>query len=277
MAIFGTVERTEHLTPNLVRVVLGGSGLTTFEPNEWTDQYVNARFVPDGADYTTPFDLDEVLTLDRPLRPVGRRITIRSWDADAGTVTMDFVVHGAAGHAGRWANAATVGDLLQFTGPSGKYRPDPTMDVHLFAGDESALPAIAASLEALDEDAVAYAVLLADDTDGELDLHTRADLRLTWLHRADAAPGDPDQLLRAVTDLDLPDGRVGAFVHGEAYEVRSIRTHLVAERGIAKDDTSISPYWRRGRDDEQWRQVKRDWVAESARILDEKLAATGRS
>lgn len=275
MSIFGTVERTERLSPDMVRVVLGGDGLADFEPTDWTDQYVNARFIPADADYTVPFDLDAVGELERPLRPVGRRITIRSHDADAATVTMDFVVHGDEGHAGRWAGTVEVGDRLQFTGPSGGYRPDPAADVHVFAGDESALPAIAASLEVLEEGSVAHAVLLTDDARGELELHTRADLRLQWVHRADAEPGDPDQLLRAVTELDLPTGRIGVFVHGEAAEVRSIRTHLVAERGIPKDETSISPYWRRGKNDEAWRKIKRDWITESSRMLDAELARSG--
>lgn len=269
MSVYGTVRHTEALTPSLVRVVFEGDGLAGFTPTEWTDQYVNALFVPDGSDYGPPFDLEAAMDLPREQRPVGRRITIRAHDAAAGTVTMDFVIHGDAGHAGRWANRAQPGDRLQFTGPSGSYRPDPTADAHLFAGDESALPGIAAGLEQLPAGVPAFAVVVVDDADGELPLSTSADLHLTWLHRADAAPGDVDQLLRGVEALDVPTGRTQVFVHGEAYEVRSIRKHLVGERGIPKSDTSISPYWRRGRDDEAWRQVKREWIAASDRELDE--------
>ena len=51
--------------------------------------------------------------------------------------------------AGPWAAAVRPGDVLVFEGPSGGYLPDPEADWHLMIGDESALPAIAASLEAV--------------------------------------------------------------------------------------------------------------------------------
>lgn len=59
------------------------------------------------------------------------------------------MVHGDDGVAGPWAANATPGDALVFAGPSGAYRPDPGADWHLMVGDESALPAIAASLDAV--------------------------------------------------------------------------------------------------------------------------------
>ena len=272
MSTYGIVESTQQLTPSLIRVVLGGEGLADYTHTEWTDQYVNALFLPDGSPYAPPFDVDDARALPREQQPVGRRYTVRAWDPVARKVTFDFVVHGDIGYAGRWANHAQPGDRLQFVGPNGGYRPDPNFDTHLFAGDESALPAIAASLEQVPAGAPTYAVLVVDDADGELELTTPGDLHVTWLHRVDAEPGDNDQLLHGVEALDLPTGRTQVFVHGEAHEVRSIRTHLIVERGIPKADTSISPYWRRGKNDEQWRAIKRDWIAESDRMLDPNAA-----
>ena len=51
-----------------------------------------------------------------------------------------------------------------------------------------------------------------------------------------------------------------AFIHGEATEIRAIRRHLLADRGLSRQDMSCSPYWRRDMADEAWRQVKRDFV-----------------
>jgi NADPH-dependent ferric siderophore reductase len=81
------------------------------------------------------------------------------------------------------------------------------------------------------------------------------------VHRAGGG-GDPDELLRAVADVELPPGRVQVFVHGEAGEVRAVRRHLLADRGIPKAGNSISPYWRRDFTDERWREVERQWLAE---------------
>ncbi len=257
----GVVREVVTLTPNLVRVVLGGDGLEGYTPTEFTDQYVNALFVPDGAPYGAPFDLDEARALDPQHRPVGRRYTIRSWDPDERLVAIDFVVHGDVGFAGRWANNAQVGDVLQFVGPSGGYAPDQSADWHLLVGDESALPAIAASLEVVRPGIPAVAILLVDDTAHELTLDCPGELSVRWVHRSTDGD-DPDLLLTAVRALDLLPGRVDVFVHGEASEVRAIRKHLLGTCGIPREQTSISPYWRRNFTDERWREVKRDWLAE---------------
>ena len=52
----GVVESTEWLTPALVRVVLGGPGLTGFEMPADTDAYVNIAIPPAGAPYGPLFD-----------------------------------------------------------------------------------------------------------------------------------------------------------------------------------------------------------------------------
>lgn len=261
MAHHGEVLEVQQLTPRMVRVVLGGPGLADFTPTPFSDQYVNVLFVPEGAPYEIPFDVDHSRSLEPEHRPVGRRYTIRWWDEKTRTLALDFVVHGDIGFAGRWANHAQPGDLLQFVGPSGAYAPNPDVDTHLMVGDESALPAIAASLERLTESQQAYVVVIVDDATNHFELSSPGTLNVTWVHRCDGAADDRDQLLRAVEGLELPDGGIGVFVHGEANEVRSVRRHLLGDRGIPKEGTSISPYWRRDYTDEQWRKVKREWVA----------------
>ncbi len=263
MATYGDVIEVERLTPRMIRVVLGGEGLDGYAPTTWTDQYVNALFVPAGAPYTVPFDVDEARRLAPEHRPVGRRYTIRRWDEATRRLTIDFVVHGDVGVAGRWANHAQPGDQLQFVGPSGGYAPDPDAAGHLLVGDESALPAIAASLERVPAGRPVWAVLVVDDAAHRIALDCPGALVVTWVHRDAAAPGDTDHLLRAVEALDLPPGRLDVFVHGEAAEVRAVRRHLLGERGIPKAGSSISPYWRRNHSDEEWRKVKKAWIAES--------------
>lgn len=265
MSHHGEVLDVEELTPGMLRVTLGGPGLDAFEPTPFTDQYVNALFVPDGAPYAVPFDVDEARAGEPAHRPRGRRYTVRAWDPGLRRLYVDFVVHGDVGYAGRWAAGAKPGDTLQFLGPSGGYAPSPDADWHLFVGDESALPAIAASLERLP---VARAVVVAvvDDAEHELDLDGGSRLDVVWVHRHDHE-GDADALLHAVEDLTFPAGTPEVFVHGEAAEVRSIRRHLHADRHVTVAGASISPYWRRDHTDEQWRAIKRQWLAESEQDL----------
>jgi NADPH-dependent ferric siderophore reductase len=185
---------------------------------------------------------------------------VRSWDERSGLLTLDFVVHGDEGVAGPWAAGTAPGDTLVFEGPGSGYRPDPEADWHLLVGDESALPAIAASLEAVPAGRPVVVRLVCDGPEHEIPLSSPGDLDLRWLHRTGAAD-DVDALADAVSDLDFPPGRVHAFVHGEAEEIRGVRRHLLGERGLTRADMSCSPYWRRTMTDEAWRSVKRDFVA----------------
>ena len=254
------VLSTERLTPSLVRVVLGGDGLRDFAMPATTDTYVNLAFPPAGAPYAAPFSPAEVReTQPRELWPARRRYTVRAWDDVARELTLDFVVHGDAGVAGPWAASAAPGDVLVLEGPSGGYRPDPEAGWHLMVGDESAVPAIAASLEAVPAGVPAVVRLLCDGPDHEVPLTCAGPLDLAWLHRT--GDDDSEALVASLRDLTLPAGEVHAFVHGEAEEVRAVRRHLLGERGLARRSMSCSPYWRRHMTDEAWREVKRDFVA----------------
>ena len=253
----GEVVEVRPLTPSMVRVVLGGDGLEDFTPIPFTDQYVNALFLPEGSPWTVPFDVEEARSGPPEGRPVGRRYTVRAWDPDARLLTIDFVVHGAVGHAGRWANHARTGDLLQLTGPSGGYAPSTTADWHLMVGDESALPAIAAALERLPAGARAKVYVEVGSPADELPLAGAGEIEVRWLHRDGRPFGEP--LVEAVRALEFPPGRVHAFVHGEAGAMKELRRLLRVERGVPRGDLSISGYWRRGMDDEGWRSTKPDW------------------
>lgn len=259
--MFGTVERVQRLSPHMVRVVLGGDGLAGFEPTPFTDSYVNLLFRPPSASYDVPFDLDLARSLPRDQWPAPRRFTVRSWDPRRRHLTIDFVTHGDEGVAGRWAQGARAGDRLALRGPSGGYRPDTDAAWHLMIGDESALPAIGASLEQVPDGVPVFVVALVDGPADELDLPSPGRLHLSWLHR-DANPGADDLLLRAAEKLNPPGGRVQAFVHGEAVETRAVRKHLLGERGIPREALSVSPYWRRRFTDERWREIKGRWLAE---------------
>jgi NADPH-dependent ferric siderophore reductase len=257
--VHGRVSTTESLTPSLVRVVLEGGDLSELVMPDATDTYVNAAFPPAGAPYDEVFDPQDLRDLPKEQQPARRRYTVRAWDPEQHLLTIDFVVHGDSGVAGPWAAAARPGDALVFTGPSGGYRPDPARDWHLLVGDESALPAIAASLEALPPGARAVVRVVCDSADHEIALPSPADVDLRWLHRR-GEPNDESLLVDAVRELDFGTGRPFGFVHGEADEIRAVRRHLLHERGLTRQDLSCSPYWRRTMTDEDWRRIKRDYV-----------------
>lgn len=264
------VLRTENLTPHIVRVVLGGSGFDTFTPNDFTDAYVKIVFVRYGVDVGAlpqPLTLDSFNELPVEERPTVRTYTVRSADAERREVVIDFVVHGEHGVAGPWALAAKPGQPAYLMGPSGAYSPDPAADWHLMAGDEAALPAISAALEALPDNAVGKVFIEVAGPEDEIPLKAPAGVGVNWIYRggrADLVPedraGDHAPLIGAVKEAKWLPGQVHVFIHGEAQAVmHNLRPYIRKERGVeAKWANSISGYWRRGRTEETFRQWKRE-------------------
>ncbi|MGH4030684.1 siderophore-interacting protein [Actinomycetota bacterium Odt1-20B] len=253
------VVRTERLTPHMQRVTLTGDGLAAFTAGDCTDHYVKLLFPVEGVTYPEPFDIQRIREeFPRDQWPVTRTYTVRSWDAETRELALDFVIHGDAGLAGPWARDVEPGATIRFLGPGGGYAPAAEADWHLLAGDESALPAIAAALEALPRGARAHAFIEVEGPEEEQKITT--DAEVVWLHRGGRPVGEA--LVEAVRALDFPAGTPQAFVHGEAGFVKELRRYLRMEREIPREQLSISGYWRLGHNEDGWQASKREWNAQ---------------
>ena len=235
------VQQVSRIGPHTVRMVLTGGGLREFPVGAFTDHYVKLLF-----------------------SPVTRTFTVREYDGEKNALTIDFVVHGDSGIAGPWAAQARPGDEIALLGPGGGYAPSIDADWYLLAGDASALPAIAVALQRIPAGRTAHVFLEVDGAGEEQPLPSEADAHIHWVPRTATA------LLDAVRALEFPPGVLDAFVHGEAGAVRSLRRHLLAERGVAREALSASGYWKRGRTDEGWRADKPEWKRQAA--LEERSA-----
>ncbi|MFW0790238.1 siderophore-interacting protein [Gordonia sp. CPCC 205333] len=269
-----TVLRTEKVGSHMVRVYLGGDRFDDFVPAElssdgasWdSDMYVKLIFAPPGVEVpadASPRTLREVAP---EAQPVLRTYTVRKYDRVNREIAIDFVVHGDEGIAGPWAATVQPGESVDFFGPGSGYRPRPDAPWHLLAGDESGLPAIAAALEALPDNAIAKVFIEVAGVDDELDLIAPAGAEITWVHRgggagevADDAAGDNAPLIAAVRAAEWLDGEPQVFIHGEAQAVmHNLRGYIRKERGVGAKNASISGYWRRGRTEEGFREWKAD-------------------
>lgn len=257
-----TVTSTEMMTPSLRRVWFHSEDLSAFADSVHTDRYVKLVFPKPGVSYPEPLDVRALRRVLPPEDlPTVRTYTALFPDVASGTMAIDFVIHGDEGVAGPWAAAAAPGDRLMVNGPGGGYRPDPSADWHLLVGDESALPAITAALAELPRDAVARVVALVDSPAHEPALPLPENGEVTYVHRR--GTDQENQLEAAVRDMDWLPGRVHAFVHGEAQEVmHGLRPHLLTERGLPRDQVSISGYWRRGRSEDGFRVWKSEFDRE---------------
>lgn len=247
-----TVTRAVRITPGTARVTFRADTLPA-SVGTAPDQQVKLCFPQPGQDRPRlpATDGDSMrwyqafLAVPEDERPVLRSYTIRRRHPGTDLVDIDFVLHGDAGPATRWARDAEPGQVLGMVGPSAEYaRPLGEADVLLLAGDETALPALATLVEALPGDARAVAYVEIADAAEEQPLDTRADLTLHWLHRGTARPGRSRVLLDAVRRADLGTGTVFAWLAGEAGTVRALRRHLVDERGLDKQSVDFTGYWR---------------------------------
>lgn len=238
------VLAVEHVTPHLVRVTLGGADLEGFHSPGFDDHA--KLFFPDEA--------TGALTLptagpDGPVWPEGRKPTMRDYtprrfDAEAGTLAIDFALH-VAGPATRWARQAAPGQRLGVGGPRGSFLVPTAFDGHLLIGDDTALPAISRRLAELPAGARALVLAEVDGPADHVALPSAADVTLAWVHREGAAPGAVP-LLDALRAATLPAGDLHAWIGCESAAAKALRAHLVGERGLNPKWVRASGYWRRG-------------------------------
>ena len=222
-----TVTHVEALTPHMRRVSFASPDLTDFGSDS-PDDHIKL-FLPVSAG-------EGELCM--------RDYTPRAFDAQAGTLTIDFALH-EAGPATAWALAAKAGDRLDIGGPRGSMIVTDDFDWYLLIGDETALPAIGRRVESL-RPAVPVTTLVVVDSDAERqDFDTRSAWNPIWVSRDGGPRDDAVLLLRALSDLTLPPGDGYVWIAAEAQVARALRTHILG-LGHPKAWLKAAGYWSRG-------------------------------
>jgi NADPH-dependent ferric siderophore reductase len=240
------VREVNSLTPQMVRIVVGGDALTGFI-SAAHDDHIKVFFPQPGQDKPVL----PALSPNGPVypegapRPAARDYTPRRYDAATNTLTIDFVLHGD-GPATTWAARARPGDFLGVGGPRGSFIVPDDFDWYLLAGDETALPAIGRRLEELPAGARAIVVAEVANAADEQHFDTRARVETHWLHRDGGEPGNQALLQKALAGLQLPPGEGYAWVAAEAGTAKALRRYLVDQRGLPKDRVKAAAYWKKG-------------------------------
>lgn len=302
------VSRVRRLCPSFVRITFSGDDLVGFGASG-ADQRIKVVLPAPGTSaaqlVTTCSGWGEDwyprwLQAPEASRPLLRTYTVRAARPSRGEVDVDFVLHGTgaavtsplagpgcSGPASRWASTARVGDRLVVVGPDrpgqgrawGREWAPPPGGRLLLVGDETAVPAACAVLEALEPEAAHRTVALLEVPCPEDALQPVASggAQVRWLPRrgphGDAPHGT--LLLEAVASLlagqralapargeahdddadldllwDVPEavssGDLYAWVAGEAGVVRDVR-RLVRAAGLPKASLAAMGYWRAGR------------------------------
>ncbi|MBZ8177113.1 SIP domain-containing protein [Corynebacterium sp. 3HC-13] len=255
------IESTTRISPHLIRLRCHSDALIGAELPH-TDHYIKLLFLPPEADYSWPFDLTQIRAeKPREMWPVTRTYTLRTIDPETGKMDIDFVLHGDHGLAAPWAAQASPGDVFAYLGPGGAWHPDQSYQHSVFIGDETSAPAIAHALEKLPPGMTSQVLIEVADQNAEFQLCDVEGVEVQWVHRHGAVAGT--ELSKAVRQLVVPDIRTTWFVHGVAEMIREVRRYLFVERELARDDVSISGYWRLGMTEDQWQSSKREFNAEN--------------
>ncbi|WP_369139016.1 siderophore-interacting protein [Modestobacter versicolor] len=285
----GTVARVQRLSPNFLRLTFAGPEFTGFGVGG-ADQRIKLVLSRDGGpvrDLLTdgPGWYQEYCALPDERRPYLRTYTVRDARPLLGEIDVDVVLHGVDGGqhgpAGSWAAAAVVGDPVVVLGPdrSGTGRAwgvewaPPAEGTLFLAGDETAVPAISAIVEALPSGRRTIAVLEVPEAGDVLSLAVPAGVEVRWLVRGARARGEAlGPAVHAALcelgvaapaagvepeDVDLDGGMLWevpdagadgcyAWLAGEAGMVKKLRRRLVRDLGVPRTSVAFMGYWRLG-------------------------------
>lgn len=289
------VVASEPLGSSFRRVTLRGGDLHEFGVAGY-DQRVKLLLpkpgrtvddVPEGHDWYARWQRmpDEV-------RPAMRTYTVRAHRAASAEMDIDLVLHGVAGGvagpAASWAATAAPGDTVALLGPDRpgtgrmwgrEWAPPTHTGKLLLAGDETAVPAVAAIVESLPRDARGIVCLEVPSASDVQHWDAPPGVEVRWRWRGGAAHGtelEPEVARAACRllprqrstgaddrhepeDVDVdagllwevpeaPDtGALYAWLAGEAGVIKRLRRLLVSEFDVPRAAVAFMGYWRAGR------------------------------
>ncbi|MEV4553649.1 siderophore-interacting protein [Nonomuraea wenchangensis] len=281
------VDRLERLSPSFLRVTFTGDDLCHFADNGYDQRIklvlplpgCGLSYLPSGPDWYAQWR-----QLDDARRNPIRTYTARQVRAHIRELDVDVVMHPDGGPVARWAERVQPGDEAAILGPDARYdgehgglefRLPAGSATVLLAGDETAVPAICSVLERLPAGVTGEALMEVPFADDALPVETSCSVRVGWLPRnggergaqlvpaVRAAAGrlltSPGAGLNGFSEVDVDTEELWevpqedaaeplyAWLAGEAGVIKTLRRHLVGERGMDRRAVAFMGYWREGR------------------------------
>lgn len=228
------VLSVKDISPHMRRITLIGDALADF-PLGKESAHVKAIF-PDPKS----MDKKPKLGFHLGFKKFMRSYTVRAFNKIEKTLDIDFAVNDHLGLATNWASQAKPGDLLGIAGPGDTKHTDFFANRHLFFGDITALPAIAATLEKLPESAIGHAwIQVPNEQDIQL-IAKPTGITINWLITENKLT---DKFLKCLESQgkDLRD--TALFVAAEASVVKQLKSHLNSHCQYDKSKLYASAYW----------------------------------
>ncbi|WP_353952123.1 siderophore-interacting protein [Knoellia sp. S7-12] len=201
-----------------------------------------ALVLPDGSRENVRAAIADMPEAERPDL---RWYTIRAHRAVERTIDVDIVTHGDSGPGSAWACAAQPGDTVGFRSGGALFRGHECDGPMVLVADETALPALAAIVDAHPSvlERATIHVEVADE--GVLTAYALGGADVTVHVRTDGVPGSV--VLPALRDAELRD-LAYAWICGESGMVTEGRRHLVKVAGVDRRQVLFSGYWKLGQE-----------------------------
>lgn len=260
------VVGSRYVTPNMIRVTLTAPEAAVI-PASIAGGHCKIMLPEDGQSRAAFAD-----QFANGPKPVTRTYTIRHARPEVCEIDIDFVAHGDEGPASAWAARAKPGDFLGFAGPGLPKLTEFNADFYLFAADMSAIPVVAAALEALPKDAEGLAVFETIGEEDRQEIDAPPGIAQHWLIQSDPHIASTTQI-ELIRSIPWPSGRIKTVVAGETGVVRALRLFLRGDMALDRSDVYASGYWRIGLVEDEHQKVKR----EEADADEAKLAQSTRS
>lgn len=254
-----TVHHWVDLSPNLRRIVFHSPALTDY-PFRYNGAHIKLWLPRDGE--TTPqlptFSPRGPVWADPSRKPIARTYTLRSFDAAASTLTVDFVKHGDNGPASHFAGQAKIGQTIGVSEPAGPVPMLKPAARYFMAGDLTALPAISAMLEEMPAQVTGDVLLwLPESADLPDNLTALSGIRFhTFVGNITPITALVDCAQTCSTPA--PDDFV--WIAGEASMVSPLRTLARQQWQMPLTRCYAVPYWRHGDSEETYHAQRHDFM-----------------
>ena len=168
--------------------------------------------------------------------------TIRNFRENA--IDVWFVLHDHPGPLAIWAEEVVEGCEVAIWGPRTTFTPPNNTKEFLFIADETAQPAVLASIENL-ENIEKYKCLF--ETQDETTRFKYADDQnaIDWIYRKKQVAGKGTELIKKIEDLEIDTNSLYVFGAGEAKQISRIRKIFKNKYGLKSDQMSFTGYWRK--------------------------------
>lgn len=257
------VASWQDVSPHLRRIVFhsaeladypytfNGAPMKIFLPAEGQTVPEFPEMTPTGPKWT-----------EGAVRPFVRTYTVRDFDREANTLTIDFVLHGDEGPASAFAERVQTGQTIGVGAPRGRDAMLKPAAEYLMVGDLTALPAIESMLLDMNADARGNVfVLLPENETLPATLRHPQGVRV---HTIYAEPAQYPQIIGQVRQARPNGDDCCVWIAGEAAMVGALRDLVRKEWAYSAKQCYAVPYWRLGEAEEKYHQKRHDFMDSDA-------------